>query len=223
LQKVSQVIDLQSRDTGTEDEFDFDSESDLEDENDLDIGLEQDTDTYFETKSDLEKAFEKLRSDEKLKKEERKALVAFADRFVTCTLNPDTAAKMIDETLSKEEGIEIVKKVKETQTHHHTKTCKKKSPNCRFGIPRFPIWKSMLTKPVEGGTEEERSDRRIMHKEVLKAVLDILEDENEMGEIWKDYDKLSETREDYNLNRKKRILKVLEIAGVSAKCYVAVV
>ena len=133
------------------------------------------------------------------------------------------AAKMIDETLSKEEGIEIVKKVKETQTHHHTKTCKKKSPNCRFGIPRFPIWKSMLTKPVEGETEEERSDRRIRHKEVIKALLDILEDENEMVEIWKDYDKLNETREDYNLNRKKKILKVLERAGVSAKCYVAAV
>ena len=46
------------------------------------------------------------------------ALVAFADKFVTCTLNPDMAAKMIDETTSLSDGMEIVKKAKETQTHH---------------------------------------------------------------------------------------------------------
>ena len=225
LQKVSQVLNSECRNTDTKDNFESDSDCDFEDdlENDSDIELEQDADTDFESKSGLEKAFEKLRLDEKLKKKERKALVAFADRFVTCTLNPDMAAKMIDETVSIEEGIKIVKKVKETQTHHHTKTCKKKSPNCRFGIPRFPIWESMLTKPVEGESEEEKSDRRIIHKHVLKAVLDVLEDENEMGKIWKDYDKLSETQEEYKLNRKQRILRVLEIAGVSAKSYVAAV
>ena len=43
----------------------------------------------------------------------------------------------------------------------------------------------MLTKPVEGESEEEKSDRRIIHKEVLKAILNVLEDENEMGKIWK--------------------------------------
>ena len=44
-----------------------------------------------------------------------------------------------------------------------------------------------------------------------------------MNEIWKDYDKINETRDDYTVNRKQRILKVLELAGVSAKCYVAAV
>ena len=56
---------------------------------------------------------------------EEEALVAFADKFVTCTLNPDMAAKMIDEKVTAEEGEAIVKIAKETQTHHHTKTCKK--------------------------------------------------------------------------------------------------
>ena len=79
-----------------------------------------------------------MRSDGKLKKKEMKSLIAFADRFVTCKLNPDMAAKMIDETTSLSEGLKIVKKVKEVQTHHHKKTCKKKSPNCRFGIPWYP-------------------------------------------------------------------------------------
>ena len=121
----------------------------------------------FETKSHLKTAFDKLGSYDNLEREERKALAAFADWFVACTLNPDMAAKMIDETVSIKEGAKILKvKVKETKTHHHTKTCKKKSPNCRFGIPRYPIWKSMLQKPIKGESEEEKSDRKIMHKEV---------------------------------------------------------
>ena len=106
LQKVSQVINLECRKTDTEDKFGSDSECDSEDdlENECDIEVEQDPDNSFYSKSDLERAYEKLRSDETLNKEERKALVAFADRFVTCTLNPDMAAKMIDESLSIEEG-----------------------------------------------------------------------------------------------------------------------
>ena len=113
---------------------------------------------------------------------------------------------MIDENTSIEEGIKIVQMVKEVQTHYHTKTCKKHSPDCRFGIPRFPIWKTMLSKPIEGESAEDISDRKIKHKEVLKAVLKVLEDKDEMAKIWKDYDKQSETREDYAMNRKKKNL-----------------
>ena len=125
----------------------------------------------------------KLRNNETLRKEEENALISFADKFVTCTLNPDMAAKMIDDTTSLSDGREIVKKAKETQTHHHTKTCKKHSPECRFGIPMFPMWKTMLTRPLKGDTAEEKSERRIKHKEVLKAVLDVLENGETMNEI----------------------------------------
>ena len=51
----------------------------------------------------------------------------------------------------------------------------------------------------------------------------MLEDEKGMEKVWRDYDKNSETREEYIVNRKKRILRVLEVAGVSAKCYIAAV
>ena len=126
----------------------------------------------------MEKAFEKLRLDEKLNKQEENALTAFADKFVTCTLNPDMAAKMMNETASASEGIKIVKIAKETQQHHHTKTCK---------------------------------------------VCEVFENGEEMDQIWKDYDKQKETKDEYVTNRKERNLKVLELAGISPKCYIEAV
>ena len=173
--------------------------------------------------TELERAFFQLRMGGKLSPKEEEALIAFADKFVTCTLNPEMAATMIDENLTSADGMEIVKVVKETQTHHHTKTCKKLSPDCRFGMPRFPMWRTMLTTPLKGDTADEKSDRKILHKEVLKAVLNVLEDEEQMSIIWKDYDKNNETKEQYISNRKKRILKVLDKAGVTPEDYVAAV
>ena len=85
------------------------------------------------------------------------------------------------------------------------------------------MWKTMLTEPVKGDTPEEKCDRRILHKEVLSKVLCVLEDSNQMNQIWKDYDKKHETMEEYKENRKVRILKVLHVAGVSEEDYVAAV
>ena len=90
-------------------------------------------------------------------------------------------------------------------------------------MPRFPMWRTMLTTPLKGDTADEKSDRKILHKEVLKAVLNVLEDEEQMSIIWKDYDKNNETKEQYISNRKKRILKVLDKAGVTPEDYVAAV
>ena len=89
------------------------------------------------------------------------------------------AAKMISKDTDISEGMKIVKIARETQTHDHSKTCKKHSPECRFGMPRYPMWKTILSKPIKGDDDEEKSDRRIKHKEVLKAVLGVLEDEED--------------------------------------------
>ena len=176
-----------------------------------------------DSKCTLEKAFNDLRNRNTLDKAEEKALIDFADRFVTCTLNPDIAVKMISKDKDISEGREIVRIAKETQTHHHTKTCKKTSPDCRFGMPRYPMWKTILSKPVKGTDEEEKRDRKIKHNEALKAVLGVLEDEKVMSEIWSDYDKDNESKKEYVKNRKQRILRVLEIAGVDPKCYLEAV
>ena len=127
LEKVSQVLDMKCTSPDSEDELEDASEDDDNNsDKDMHCDLYDDAEnSNVGPRSDLERAFDKLRMNETLKKDEEDALVAFADKFVTCTLNPDMAAKMISATTSPSCGIEIVRKAKETQTHHHTKTCKK--------------------------------------------------------------------------------------------------
>ena len=84
LRKISQDLDIECNLTDSEDDFDSDYEDDLEEENVID------------GESNLETAFKKLRKGDKLKKIEDKALIAFAEKFTTGTLNPAMAASMID-------------------------------------------------------------------------------------------------------------------------------
>ena len=210
LRKISQDLDAECSLTDSEDDSDYEDE--LEEE------------IVMDDQSNLERAFKKLRKGDQLKKMEDKALIAFADKFTTCTLNPAMAASMIDESTDIEEGRKIVGIAEETQTHHHTKTCKKKGPDCRFGIPRYPMWKTVLSRPVKGKTIEERNKRREKHRAVLKAVMDVLENQETVEKIMKEFgDKKSESKEEYLINRKKRILKVLELAKVSQRSYLAAV
>ena len=111
LRKISEDLDIDCYLTDSEDDF----ESDIEEEDET---AEQEH--VFDSESHLEKAFKKLRKSEKLKKNEEKALVAFADKFTTCTLNPDMAAKMIDEKTDHSEGVKIVEIAEESQCHYHT-------------------------------------------------------------------------------------------------------
>ena len=208
LNKISEELDIECSLTDSEDDDDSDNET------------EQEENKPINYESDLEKAFRKLRRDEKLKKIERKALVAFADKFTTCTLNPDMAAKMIDETTSLSEGIKIVEIVEETQKHHHTKTCKKHGPECRFGMPRFPSWKTVLTKSLKGKTDEEKQERRKTNKDILDRVKVAFENDEVVDVIMKEFgDKKKESKEEYIQNRKRRILKLLELVNVNAKRY----
>ena len=82
----------------------------------------------------LEAACRKLRKYQPLSKDEENALIDFVDRTVTCTLNPDLAAKMIDVSKTREDGLKIIKIVKDVQVHHHTKSCRKQEGTsaCRF-------------------------------------------------------------------------------------------
>ena len=52
----------------------------------------------------LESAYKNLRQDNPLTEAEEEALIDFVDRSVTCTLNPDMAAKMIDVNMDKSDG-----------------------------------------------------------------------------------------------------------------------
>ena len=172
--------------------------------------------------SNLEKAYKSLRENKPLKKGEESALIDFVDRSVTCTLNPEMAAKMVDVTRTKEDGLKIVNTVKSCLNHYHTKACKKYgSPGCRFRFPKFPMWKTILTENnIEDTDKDSKKERLEAQKKVLEKVLMILEDEEKVNDIMNKYDKENESIDEYRHNRKERILKVLELADVEPEEYV---
>ena len=43
---------------------------------------------------------------------------------------------------------ELKKKVLELQTHKHTGTCTKRGTTCRFGFPRYPSDKILISEPA---------------------------------------------------------------------------
>ena len=75
----------------------------------------------------ITKAFNKFRNGGELEPNEEKAVINFIDQFTTVSL------------CEAEVGKEVVWKAKEVNQHHHTKTCKKGTPKCRFRCPKFPI------------------------------------------------------------------------------------
>ena len=104
--------------------------------------------------------------------------------------------------------------------HHHTKTCRKGHPKCRFRYPKFPVWKTILVKPYPYCEfDEERNGNLKHYEEILRKVKEVLEDDEIVASIMKKYNKKKETKEQYKINRKKRILELLVHAEVSATDY----
>ena len=143
-------------------------------------------------------------------------MIDFVDRSVTCTLNPELVAKMVDLSLDKEHGLEIIKIVKECMVHHHTKTCRKDhlGNGCRFRFPKFPIWQTILTKGAREQTDID-DEKMKKHRELLECVREVLDNDDIIKKIMEDYDKENESIVEYRENCKKRIFDVLELASVS--------
>ena len=82
----------------------------------------------FQTPFDgLSNAFKKFKYEQFGDEDDDRPVIAFIDQFTTVSLCED------------EVGKEIVKIVEEVNVHHHTKTCRKNSPKCRFRYPKFPV------------------------------------------------------------------------------------
>ena len=78
--------------------------------------------------------------------------------------------------------------------------------NCRFKFPKFPIWKTLISKPTHI-TGEEKQEMMKKHNLILKNVKEVLENEDNINAIMKDYDKETENRHEFEVNREKRIRK----------------
>ena len=127
---------------------------------------------------------------------------------------------MIDVQNDKKEGLKIIKIAEETLKHHHTKACRKHGGKCRFRFPKFPIWKTIMSRDLNDNDLDKKQEKLKKHKEVLDAVLVILEDTEIVEKIMDKYDKSNETIQDYKENRKKRILEVLKLAKISEEEYI---
>ena len=147
--------------------------------------------TYYKENremSHLENAYKSLWENRPLSEPEEEALIDFVDRSVTCTLNPDLVAKMIDPKKSRNFGQKIIDIVKECMIHYHTKACKKFgcATNCRFRFPKFPMWQTILTSGYVYDEDEKKKQERVeKHKKVLKSVLEVLEDTEKLEKIMK--------------------------------------
>ena len=182
----------------------------LEDNNLVTLSKEQKNDMkgqYSEPFKGIESAFRKFRSQIELSEDEEQAVVNFVDQFTTVSLCAD------------EVGKEVVRIVEEVNKHHHTKTCKPK-PKCRFRYPKFPVWKTVLVKPYKCEFGEEREHYLKKYAKTLSKVHEQLEDQELIDSIMSKYNKKKENKEEYNINRKRRILELLKKAEVSEDEYI---
>ena len=171
----------------------------------------------------LERAFKHLRLNIELSNEEENSLIQFADKFTTCTLNACKASEHIEENTDESEGKKVIEIVCTCQIHNHTKTCSKKGGKCRFNFPKFPLWKTVLTQVFQGNSPEDRENKLKEHEKTLKLVREILDDTDIIDSIMSNYELEHESLTEYEENRKKRILLMLEHANVTEDEYLAAI
>ena len=151
----------------------------------------------------LQTTFQKLKQRNRLTTEDIRPLQQFVDATVTCTTNVEELKRIFHPTcedtnmrgqkvcstdcdpekcnICAEWWAELVRqRVIQVNTHHHTNTCARKEPDCRFGIPRPPseftlISQSMPEEVKKVEREAVRSIAYIMGK--VKAELKRIEDD----------------------------------------------
>ena len=68
-----------------------------------------------------------------LEKNSEEEIVKFVDKYLTCSVNDEETAHLV-----------------ELQTHKHSRTCRKKGKAiCRFGFPLPPLPQTRLLYPLE--------------------------------------------------------------------------
>ena len=126
----------------------------------------------------------------------------FIDEYTTVSIHENTV------------GQEVARIAQEVNKHHHTKTCRKHDTSCRFRYPRFPAPYTIIVRPVEGETQAIKDAKMAKHMNVLRKVKEVLEDEDQVKNIMKNYKKQEESKQDHKHKRSQRIKDLLAIAGV---------
>ena len=77
-------------------------------------------------------------------------------------------------------------------------------------------YEAIFTDPMP----EEKANFMKKYEEIIEKVQGLLEDEELIKSIIDQYDKKSETKDEYRVNRKKRIIQLLTIAEISPTDYI---
>ena len=104
----------------------------------------------------LSAAFKKFQTKQELLEHEELAVIRFVDRFTTCTLNEAVIESKLEDNTLKKRAKDIVKIVEEVNRHRDTKSCRKYNTKFRYGFPRFPIWKTIISRPLDVSEEAGR-------------------------------------------------------------------
>ena len=158
--------------------------------------------------------FKKFQRNEDLLHHEELAIINFANKFTTCTLNESVLASKTEDEKLKEGSIDVVMIVKKCYIHSHTKSCKKYSSECRFRFAKFPMWKTILTRTMKDKGKDCEAVKTKLNN-ILKKVKELINDKDVIAKILEEIPKDKDiTKELYETNRKKRIVKVLNLAGL---------
>ena len=162
----------------------------------------------------ISSAFQKFQSLESLCEHEERAIINFADKFTTCTLNKAKIESMTEDEKLKKKSAELLDIVYSVNIHSHTQTCKKYLTICRFNFAKFPVWKTLISKPFTLISPELRE----RYSSILKKVKAIIEDKEIIEKIKSEYpDMKNEDRDEYERNREERVKKVLNLAGLKTQ------
>ena len=118
----------------------------------------------------LKRTFEKLKQREELYQEDITPLQQFVEANITCSTDIEELKKLLqpkghDDNMEEGECFNncdpekcdicceycaelIRQRALETNTHHHTKTCRKHGPDCRFGFPRPPSGYTIIAQAM---------------------------------------------------------------------------
>ena len=170
----------------------------------------------------LKVTFQKLKEREKLTAEDIRPLRQFIDASATCTTDTKEIKQMLQKTDRKkhqcgqncnrnpencnrcaEEVANIIREsVLEVNVHHHTKTCRKKGPKCRFGIPRCPSKYTMISQAMTEEVKKTQTEtvdginyvknRVELHMNSLESKLRENQKENLKAEIEETLDEMLE-------------------------------
>ena len=163
---------------------------------DIDQIVKQDKERGSNKLEFLKSALQTIYDDHLPNEEQKEAIEAYVDQFVTCSLkDPETREIALD-----------------VQIHKHTKTCTSRGPDCRFYFPLFPSLRTIVSVPirlVHPDDEEQRQELRNKINLVLGAVTRVLENKEEMDRADKicrvEIDELVENRD--FATRSKKILE----------------